>query len=1467
MRFNRNYKSLGITAGSYCKVNQIYRKADTANHIPANTVELITPQGTRVFWNPDKVAGKTRGAVEVYEAEERTLLAGNKIRWTKNDYASGIINSQFANVLQVDKANALVELDDGTKLTLDLNQHTSRHWEHAYATTIHNAQGLGGKTIIGNIDSGQKNLSTLRAFYVLLSRAEENAYLFVDDIKKAVETIKMHTGEKLNAVEVLHYYEALEQIELTIKNAPEKIQGAIYELSDNYQRYMTIAEHYVSFNPHVQDNVLCLINQAKDRQVVNQFIRRLMHKQGELGNNEINAKGLVERDLRDLTDVTAYRLNHIVCFHKHYKKLDAQAQEHLTIVAIDEIADIVTLARADGSTLQWQPKYQPRKNKHYEVSVYYALEQPLRVGDNIRFTEDNKENQVKKGQTALVTNLTAANATVHLKNGQVLQLDLTQPQAQHWTYQYCQGLYDKCRKLPQHVIAHFDEQVKSTHQQRKLLSLVGQAKKSACVYTHSEAFVIDKVQRQTHVQLTSHQAQLNQALQEVTSQVVNKWQPRLQLFSEQTKRHEAIIAAYFNQADAAILAMTPKERYQLSQGVRTQLKRQGVLYGQEVVHQALVQKALSKEALGYAVYYQVGDIIHFTKDYPLLAIRGDTYYKTKEVDVSRNKIEITADKQTLCLAASQIAHKHRAVSLYQLEERPLMLGDSLRFTQGDKRNQVVAVSALNDYTIEVTTVTGELFPLTAKHMQDKHWEYACLASIDSSHKKTLLVAYPQEPHFESVRTLYQLLSKTKQGIIYAANKAQFTTALTNEKDYAVLALLQRYEIARTASQLAWFTYFSEKEPVHLSQAKILQQAKEEQAYQLLQVDADETLIKALRFDKQKIDKEAFQHARTLQLNKFLQETRPLHHERLAHSLAQQLADFYPLLTEKQIDVKNTVLKAANRHQHRLESLELSRDERQYKHQVEQYLHYRQQAARYWQAITIIKEDKGWVSDYLIRRANTATLQRNQLAHRLYQHPEHYQRHIGNSENKQLIEKHGVGHSAWLKMQAKRKQALQTQDWKLVLKSEQQPSNSQQTYTLKKSAWDKHAVLKAIMPKAESILTELLGKPPNPTLSRSSKLVWNQKDPVTLYLRGVKSGLVTDFENGFQGNLISYVAMRRGIAWQQALDELAKGLSPLLAALSAVQPALETQQRYENAAKEEAKHRMRAIRRAERLWEQSIPITKTLAEQYLRKHCAISADLNKTAFRFHPKAVDYEFNERGNYVRRVYRPALMVAGYDEQGKVTCVQTTYLEQVADKNRISVVENRIHGANWGYAAKIQAGKTKQVIFATSVESAASLIAVKPDAHIYLSLGNLNHLAYVAKQVGAKEVLLATDNNKGKINFRAWEGVLHAADKLSREGLTVFVAKPDLLPGDLSTDFNDLLKAKGLEAVKDSLEKAHCLAYAREMPAEFNLTVTHDSYIPDIDLPDIASEQSYDYLATWIDRLEPIAIKSIESDDGISI
>ena len=190
--FHRPYKRLGVEKGDELRVSGVDHKNQT--------VMLEGKDGGSVSWKPGRIAGRSGGA-EVYRAEDIELRAGDRIRWTRNDKGSGLVNSRTAEVLSAGNGRVSFRLEDGRRLDMTSGDPQLRHLDHAWASTVHAFQGRTVDNVIAAMQANHPHLTTQKSFYVEISRARDRAELVTDDAKALRERLETVTGERIAALE------------------------------------------------------------------------------------------------------------------------------------------------------------------------------------------------------------------------------------------------------------------------------------------------------------------------------------------------------------------------------------------------------------------------------------------------------------------------------------------------------------------------------------------------------------------------------------------------------------------------------------------------------------------------------------------------------------------------------------------------------------------------------------------------------------------------------------------------------------------------------------------------------------------------------------------------------------------------------------------------------------------------------------------------------------------------------------------------------------------------------------------------------------------------------------------------------------------------------------------------------------------------------------------------------------------
>ena len=162
-----------------------------------------------VLEHPDGRARRIRPAsglryrLDLHETQTIAIRAGDRIRWTRNDKARALDNGATAEILSIGPRRLKLLTEDGRELQWRHDDPQLRHIVHAWASTVHAAQGVTRDRVIAVADSGHGHLGGLQNFYVQISRARDNAVVLTDDRESLAAALEADSGDRLTALEAL----------------------------------------------------------------------------------------------------------------------------------------------------------------------------------------------------------------------------------------------------------------------------------------------------------------------------------------------------------------------------------------------------------------------------------------------------------------------------------------------------------------------------------------------------------------------------------------------------------------------------------------------------------------------------------------------------------------------------------------------------------------------------------------------------------------------------------------------------------------------------------------------------------------------------------------------------------------------------------------------------------------------------------------------------------------------------------------------------------------------------------------------------------------------------------------------------------------------------------------------------------------------------------------------------------------
>ena len=174
--------------------------ACTVTEVGADRIGLAHPDGRPRHLTP---SGDIKYRLALYEPRTLRIREGERLRWTRNDAARGLINGEAAEVRAIGESTLTLRVAGGRDIAFARTDRQLRHLAYSYASTVHGAQGQTHERVIAVLDSGFGHLANQQTFYVQLSRARENAVVLTDNRAQLVETLEANTGERITALDAI----------------------------------------------------------------------------------------------------------------------------------------------------------------------------------------------------------------------------------------------------------------------------------------------------------------------------------------------------------------------------------------------------------------------------------------------------------------------------------------------------------------------------------------------------------------------------------------------------------------------------------------------------------------------------------------------------------------------------------------------------------------------------------------------------------------------------------------------------------------------------------------------------------------------------------------------------------------------------------------------------------------------------------------------------------------------------------------------------------------------------------------------------------------------------------------------------------------------------------------------------------------------------------------------------------------
>ncbi|CAL7961583.1 hypothetical protein GAMM_250009 [Gammaproteobacteria bacterium] len=336
------------------------------------------------------------------------------------------------------------------------------------------------------------------------------------------------------------------------------------------------------------------------------------------------------------------------------------------------------------------------------------------------------------------------------------------------------------------------------------------------------------------------------------------------------------------------------------------------------------------------------------------------------------------------------------------------------------------------------------------------------------------------------------------------------------------------------------------------------------------------------------------------------------------------------------------------------------------------------------------------------------------------------------------------------------------------------NNSEQTTKLKEklntAIYSVKEIKQSLENQAENIVERLLGRPNN-KLSSSKEWRYGNKGSLVVDMAGNKRGLWKNFETGEYGNLMTLLQRELGLSFPETLkyaSDMFGGFQNHIPLSKISKDQIGTNKNTKaNAEKNKTSEY------AQKLAKESLPISGTIAEKYLKKHRSIK-NIDSDDIRYHPK-VFTDKNEKQKYL-----PAMLSVGRDKDGNIQCVQATYLDPKTTNKADLAVKKRTYASPSGALVSLQKHKNitdpknKISFIAEGAETGLSIKDATENiknSEVVVTLGKSNFTTIDPQSISDK-IVFCLDND-GSATFT--DNTIHrAAKRLIDFGKEVFISIP---------------------------------------------------------------------------------------------
>ena len=511
--------------------------------------------------------------------------------------------------------------------------------------------------------------------------------------------------------------------------------GRVTEIQSPKERIAAIAKDYAA-NP---EKTLIVSPDNKSRQQINEAVRAELLTKGTLAADGQQFKTLTHRnDMTgaDRTWAARYDVGDVLQYTKGSKAEGLARDSFVTVRAVDARENTITVERADGQRVTYDP------NRLKGVNAYKDTSREFATGDRIQFTAQDKDLQVANRDLGTITGIEPGKMTVRLDGKRERTISFDPNKVRSLDHGYAVTSHSSQGLTERRVIANMDTEANRNLVNTRLAYVaLSRAANEVRIYTNDAVNLGKKLA--SDITKTAAVEFRPKTQTEQTREAVKNFRERPAAEAKQAPlasreqrivheyatpedRLKAVAKEYSAQKDrAVVLAPDAAERKQVTQLIRVELQSQGKLTESRPVS-VLVERELSNPKL--ATQYRPGDQIHYKTGSPNEhGIAANSTATVLKADAKSNVLTVeTGNGEAIAYRPHELKNVAGSSTVYRQETRELGVGERVQFTQADKTQgirsgeyatveKVAENSALSVRLNNGKTV--ELDPDKAKHIE------------------------------------------------------------------------------------------------------------------------------------------------------------------------------------------------------------------------------------------------------------------------------------------------------------------------------------------------------------------------------------------------------------------------------------------------------------------------------------------------------------------------------------------------------------------------------------------------------------------------------------------------------------------------------------------------------------------------------------------------------------------------------